>query len=195
MTKTIRMIVEIVDTISMVAKPFTLPVPIIYRISAQIKVVTLRIENRNKGLGASLIKGGLYTTSGIQRVLDTLKCQNVGIGRHTDTKHEGRNTRQGKDCAHGIIDEEHDKDIGCQRDCGNQTRQTVVQNHEQHDQCDTDTASQHGFTEGVDTVIGSHRIAVFLTHFHRQRTGVDQILQLGCLLLGEASANLRTGRD
>ena len=153
----------------------------------------LRIENRNKGLGASLIKGGLYTTSGIQRVLDTLKCQNVGIGRHTDTKHEGRNTRQGKDCAHGIIDEEHDKDIGCQRDCGNQTRQTVVQNHEQHDQCDTDTASQHGFTEGVDTVIGSHRIAVFLTHFHRQRTGVDQILQLGCLLLGEASANLRTG--
>lgn len=103
----------------------------------------LRVDDRAEGVLGSFAEGRLDAAAGIHGFLDALKGQDVGVDRHADTEHERRNAGQREYRAHGIVQQEYDEDVYGKRDRGDDARQAVDADHEQHDRGHADRAGQH----------------------------------------------------
>ena len=84
----------------------------------------------------------LGTSPVAQFLTDAGENQHVGVHRHTDGEHDTRNTRQCQRRTNQRHEGDQQHQVGRQRHDRNHAEDAVIENHEQHDQRETEL---HGF--------------------------------------------------
>src|SRR5437870_10942092 len=94
--------------------------------------------------------------AGTQLFLDTFEDQHVGVDRHTDREDEAGETRECQRDAEELEDGQRDAGIEEQRDAGHNTRQPVVEEHEQDDDRQSKGTGQQAQLDRRGTQGGAH---------------------------------------
>ena len=100
----------------------------------------IRVENRAERLAVGPLDGGTEGFASLQLLAETLVEEHVGIHRQADGQDDAGDTGEGEDeVPHRHHPEEQD-DIDEQADEGNETREAVVEEDEEHHQGETGDA-------------------------------------------------------
>ncbi len=125
----------------------------------------------------------------IQFLANAFIVDDIDIDGHTNTKHQCTDAGKCEGCPHQRIDTEYCPDIEHQHDAGKNTRQTVSDDHEQHDQGNADSTGNSCDMQRIFTILGGDNIGGNLRQLDWQRTGVDQVGQCLGLCFSEIAGN------
>src|SRR5690606_2170266 len=153
------------------------------------------IQNRSVGLAEALSEGhpGGLATAGF--FTDTLIDQDIGIHRHANSEYNSGNPRQGQGRPQQAQYPEHQPDVHCQPDTGDQSPSSVKPYHESnHHGCAQQTGGQpHG--DGIAAQIRAD--GTFLDHMQRRGQGArsQQQSQVTGFFCGKPTADLSTSAN
>ena len=135
------------------------------------------------------VNGALDGLAGSHFLLDALKDNDVCVNRHTDGQDDTCNARQGQVYADQAEQQRLDNHVEAQSEAGNNARNAVHDDHEQHNEYQTDQACLQAGAHRVSAELRADRAKLYLLERERDLTCVDEVCQLGRAVAGEVAGD------
>ena len=135
------------------------------------------------------VNGALDGLAGSHFLLDALEDNDVCVNRHTNGQDDTCNARQGQVYADQAEQQRLDNHVEAQSEAGNNARNAVHDDHEQHNEYQTDQACLQAGAHRVSAELRADRAKLYLLERERDLTCVDEVCQLGRAVAGERAGD------
>src|SRR2546421_5858560 len=147
------------------------------------------IDNRQKGFVKTGINGGRRGLTITQFLSDTLKDEDVGVHTHADGQDDASDTGKRQHSAgHGEKRQENDQ-VEKQSQHGVAARKPIIDQHEEHNNDETEHRSLHAVADGVRSEGWAYRALLKILNGSGQRARPEYQRQFVCAILAEVSFN------
>ena len=147
------------------------------------------VQNCGERTLEARVNGALDGLAGSHFLLDALEDNDVCVNRHTDGQDNTCNARQGQVYADQAEQQRLDNHVEAQSEAGNNARNAVHDDHEQHNEYQTDQACLQAGAHRVSAELRADRAKLYLLERERNLTCVDEVCQLGRAVAGEVAGD------